>query len=224
MKVQIYTLQTVEEALEVISVGVDNIGITPASIGLPGEISNETAKDICEKVEGGTKVALSVSSNIDEIIEMVMFVGPDVLHLCGEPGELNTNGVKSLKERLQKYNKELPIMQAISVDDMSALDFAKEYEHISDYFILDTSTTAVQGVGASGNVHDWNVSKAIVESVDIPVILAGGLSSENVQEAISTVHPWGVDSLTHTNKFLDDGSFIKDIEKVREFYINATSK
>ena len=224
MKVQIYTLQSVEEALEVISVGVDNIGITPASIGLPGEISNETAKDICEKVEGGTKVALSVSSNIDEIMEMVMFVGPDVLHLCGEPGELNTNGVKSLRERLQKYNKELPIMQAISVDDMSAIDFAKEYEHISDYFILDTSTTAVQGVGASGNVHDWNVSKAIVESVDIPVILAGGLSSENVQEAISTVHPWGVDSLTHTNKFLNDGSFIKDIEKVREFYINATSK
>jgi len=224
MKVQIYTLQSVEEALEVVSVGVDNIGITPASIGLPGEISYETAKDICEKVEDATKVALSVSSNIDEIVEMVQFVDPDVLHLCGEPGELNTNGVKSLKERLQKYNKELPIMQAISVDDMSALDFAKEYEHISDYFILDTSTAAVQGVGASGNVHDWNVSKAIVESVSIPVILAGGLSSENVQEAISTVHPWGVDSLTHTNKFLNDGSFIKDIEKVREFYINATVK
>lgn len=224
MKVQIYTLQSVEEAHEVVSVGVDNIGITPASIGLPGEISYETAKDICEKVEGATKVALSVSSNIDEIVEMVQFVDPNVLHLCGEPGELNTNGVKSLKERLQKYNKELPIMQAISVDDMSALDFAKEYEHISDYFILDTSTTAVQGVGASGNVHDWNVSKAIVESVSIPVILAGGLSSENVQEAISTVHPWGVDSLTHTNKFLNDGSFIKDIEKVREFYLNATVK
>ena len=224
MKVQIYTLQSVEEALEVVSVGVDNIGITPASIGLPGEISYETAKDICEKVEDATKVALSVSSNIDEIVEMVQFVDPNVLHLCGEPGELNTNGVKSLKERLQKYNKELPIMQAISVDDMSALDFAKEYEHISDYFILDTSTSAVQGVGASGNVHDWNVSKAIVESVSIPVILAGGLSSENVQEAISTVHPWGVDSLTHTNKFLNDGSFIKDIEKVREFYINATVK
>lgn len=224
MKVQIYTLQSVEEALEVVSVGVDNIGITPASIGLPGEISYETAKDICEKVEDATKVALSVSSNIDEIVEMVQFVDPNVLHLCGEPGELNTNGVKSLKERLQKYNKELPIMQAISVDNMSALDFAKEYEHISDYFILDTSTAAVQGVGASGNVHDWNVSKAIVESVSIPVILAGGLSSENVQEAISTVNPWGVDSLTHTNKFLNDGSFIKDIEKVREFYLNATGK
>lgn len=224
MKVQIYTLQSVEEALEVVSVGVHNIGITPASIGLPGEISYEVARDICKKVDGATKVALSVSSNIDEIIEMVMFVNPDILHLCGEPGELNINGVQSLKERLEKLDKALPIMQAISVDDMSALDFAKEYEEIADYFILDTSTSAVQGVGASGNVHDWNVSKAIVDSVSIPVVLAGGLSPENVQEAISKVKPWGVDSLTHTNKFLKDGSFTKDIEKVREFCINATAK
>ena len=224
MKVQIYTLQSVEEALEVVSVGVHNIGITPASIGLPGEISYEVARDICKKVDGATKVALSVSSNIDEIIEMVMFVNPDILHLCGEPGELNIKGVQTLKERLEKLDKALPIMQAISVDDMSALDFAKEYEEISDYFILDTSTSAVQGVGASGNVHDWNVSKAIVDSVSIPVVLAGGLSPENVQEAISKVKPWGVDSLTHTNKFLKDGSFTKDIEKVREFCINATAK
>jgi len=224
MKVQIYTLQSVEEALEVVSVGVHNIGITPASIGLPGEISYEVARDICKKVDDATTVALSVSSNIDEIIEMVMFVNPDILHLCGEPGELNINGVQSLKERLEKLDKALPIMQAISVDDMSALDLAKEYEAISDYFILDTSTSAVQGVGASGNVHDWNVSKAIVDSVSIPVVLAGGLSPENVQEAISKVKPWGVDSLTHTNKFLKDGSFTKDIKKVREFYINATAK
>ena len=115
-------------------------------------------------------------------------------------------------------------MLAISVDDMSALNFAKEYEEVADYFILDTSTTSVQGIGASGNVHDWSISKMIVENVKIPVVLAGGLSPENVKEAIATVKPWGVDSLTHTNKFLIDGSFTKDIKKVREFYINATSE
>ena len=224
MKVQIYTLQSVEEAIEVTEIGIDNIGITPASIGLPGEISYETAKEICESVEKGTKVALSVSSNIEEIIEMIMFVNPDVLHLCGEPGELNVKAIKSIKERLQKFKSKLPIMQAISVDDMSALNFAKEYEEVADYFILDTSTTLVQGVGASGNIHDWSISKVIVENVNVPVVLAGGLSPENVKEAIATVKPWGVDSLTHTNRFLKDGSFAKDIEKVREFYINATSE
>jgi len=224
MKVQIYTLQSVEEAIEVTEIGIDNIGITPASIGLPGEISYETAKEICESVEKGTKVALSVSSNIEEIIEMIMFVNPDVLHLCGEPGELNVKAIKSIKERLQKFKSKLPIMQAVSVDDMSALNFAKEYEEVADYFILDTSTTLVQGVGASGNIHDWSISKVIVENVNVPVVLAGGLSPKNVKEAIATVKPWGVDSLTHTNRFLKDGSFAKDIEKVREFYINATSE
>ena len=224
MKVQIYTLQSVEEAIEVTEIGIDNIGITPASIGLPGEISYETAKEICESVEKGTKVALSVSSNIEEIIEMIMFVNPDVLHLCGEPGELNVKAIKSIKERLQKFKSKLPIMQAVSVDDMSALNFAKEYEEVADYFILDTSTTLVQGVGASGNIHDWSISKVIVENVNVPVVLAGGLSPENVKEAIATVNPWGVDSLTHTNRFLKDGSFAKDIEKVREFYINATGE
>ena len=224
MKVQIYTIQSVEEAIEVIEIGIDNIGITPASIGLPGEISYETAKEICENVKQGTKVALSVSNNIEEIIEMIMFVNPDVLHLCGEPGELNVKAIKLIKQQLQKYKSKLPIMQAISVDDMSALNFAKEYEEVADYFILDTSTTSVQGIGASGNVHDWSISKMIVENVKIPVVLAGGLSPENVKEAIATVKPWGVDSLTHTNKFLIDGSFTKDIKKVREFYINATSE
>ena len=167
MKVQIYTIQSVEEAIEVIEIGIDNIGITPASIGLPGEISYETAKEICENVKQGTKVALSVSNNIEEIIEMIMFVNPDVLHLCGEPGELNVKAIKLIKQQLQKYKSKLPIMQAISVDDMSALNFAKEYEEVADYFILDTSTTSVQGVGASGNVHDWSISKMIVENVKV---------------------------------------------------------
>ena len=222
MIVQIYTLQSVEEALEVESVGVHNIGLAPASIALPGEISYETAKSICDEVQNSKTVALSVSSNIEEIMEMVMFVNPDILHLCGEPGELNPSGVKILRDRLQSNDKEIPIMQAISVEDMSSVEFAKEYEDVSDYFILDTSTSLVQGVGASGKVHDWNVSKAIVGSVKIPVILAGGLSPENVRDAIERVKPWGVDSLTHTNKILDNGNFVKDITKVRKFFKNAT--
>lgn len=65
-----------------------------------------------------------------------------------------------------------------------------------------------------GETHDWGLSKKIVESVFIPVILAGGLGPDNVAEAISKVKPFGVDSKTKTDK--DDGSG-KDIEKVREF-------
>jgi phosphoribosylanthranilate isomerase len=222
MKVQIYTLQSVEEALEVSSIGVQHIGITPSNIGLPGEISYEVAKSICNEVTEVTKVALSVSSDLDEIVDMVMYVNPDILHLCGEPGEVNVKDIILLRDKLQNYERNIPIMQAISVEDNSAIEFAKEYENVCEYFILDTSTTLVQGVGASGKVHDWNISKLIVDNVKVPVILAGGLSPDNVQEAIAKVNPWGVDSLTHTNRILEDGNFVKDIEKVRKFFVNAT--
>jgi len=222
MKVQIYTLQSVEEALEVSSTGVQHIGITPSNIGLPGEISYEVAKSICNEVTEVTKVALSVSSDLDEIVDMVMYVNPDILHLCGEPGEVNVKDIILLRNKLQNYERNIPIMQAISVEDNSAIEFAKEYENVCEYFILDTSTTLVQGVGASGKVHDWNISKSIVDTVKIPVILAGGLSPDNVQEAIAKVKPWGVDSLTHTNRIIEDGSFVKDIEKVKKFFVNAT--
>lgn len=222
MKVQIYTLQSVEEALEVSSTGVQHIGITPSYIGLPGEISYEVAKSICNEVAEVTKVALSVSSDLDEIVDMVMYVNPDILHLCGEPGEVNVKDIISLRNKLQNYERNIPIMQAISVEDNSAIEFAKEYENVCEYFILDTSTTLVQGVGASGKVHDWNISKSIVDTVKIPVILAGGLSPDNVKEAIAKVNPWGVDSLTHTNRILEDGNFVKDIEKVKKFFVNAT--
>ena len=59
------------------------------------------------------------------------------------------------------------------------------------------------------------------ESVHIPVILAGGLSPENVADAIRAVGPWGVDSLTHTNHFLPGGGFRKDPQRIQAFVTAA---
>ena len=72
-------------------------------------------------------------------------------------------------------------------------------------------------MGAAGITHDWSIDRRIVESVDIPVILAGGLGPDNVAEAIEAVHPAGVDSLTKTS-VVENGVLVrKDIDKVREF-------
>jgi phosphoribosylanthranilate isomerase len=70
-------------------------------------------------------------------------------------------------------------------------------------------------------VHDWEVSAAIVAAVDVPVILAGGLSPENVEDAIAAVTPWGVDPLTFTNQPTDDGGFRKDFNRVGQFVAAA---
>ena len=224
MKVQIYTIQSIEEAESLLNLGVDNIGLTPASIGLPGEITVELAKSIFTSVKSSNNIALSVSNNVNEILDMTFEVKPDVLHLCGEEGLLSDKDLFSLKSKIQSDNNYIKLMQAVSVDNWDSVDLAKKYSKIADYLILDTSTTEVEGIGASGDTHDWNISRAIVENVSIPVVLAGGLSPENVQQAIAKVNPWAVDSLTHTNKFFEDGSFIKDLKKVKNFVNNSKNQ
>lgn len=222
MTVQIYTMQSIDEALEVIDAGADQVGLTPSSLGLPGEIDFETAREIAEAVRTlrpgkARSVALSVETETAPIEEMVRVVAPDILHLCG-PGELPApEAVGRLRARIP----DVKIMQAISVDGPGAVDRAAAFSGVVDFIILDTQDADIPGLGASGAVHDWSVSRAIVERVPVPVILAGGLSPENVVEAVGTVRPWGVDSLTHTNLPLPGGGFKKDIERVREFVGNA---
>jgi len=212
--VQIYTMQTVEEALAVATIGVDHIGVTPADLGLPGEVALARAAEICAAVKGAaTSVALSVDADLPTIEQMVRTVRPDVLHLCGTPGAVGPEAVADLRQVLPG----LGIMQAIAVTGPDAVDVARLYEPVVDYLILDSVDVEIPGVGASGVVHDWEVSAAIVATVDVPVVLAGGLSPENVGEAIAAVTPWGVDSLTFTNRPTDDGGFRKDLIRVAQF-------
>lgn len=218
VRIQIYTMQTIDEALAVVELGVDHIGVTPGNSGLPGEVDFVTARAIVDAVgNSAVSVALSVESYLDAIETMVQAVRPDILQLCGPENTLLPDAVRILREHLPN----IAIMQAISVAGLEALDIALEYQNVADYLILDTKSTEITGIGASGKTHDWNISREIVEQVQIPVILAGGLSPENVAEAISVVQPWGVDSLTHTNRSLPNGGFRKDLERIRQFVMAA---
>ncbi|MCK5584875.1 phosphoribosylanthranilate isomerase [Candidatus Bipolaricaulota bacterium] len=218
MKIQIYTMQAIDEAQAVTALGVDHIGITPGEYSLPGEVDFATARAIVEAVgDSAVCVALSVDSDFDAICAMVQAVRPDILHLCGLENTLPPDTVRMLRQRLPG----LPIMQAISVAGSEAVDVALAYQEVADYLILDTQAPDIAGIGASGVTHDWNISREIVRQSHIPVILAGGLSPENVAEAVRVVRPWGVDSLTHTNQSLPAGGFRKDLDRVRQFVTTA---
>jgi phosphoribosylanthranilate isomerase len=218
MIVQIYTVQSPAEGLALASLGVDHIGITPSDHGLPGEISNAYAAEIFAAIgEKAVKVALTVDSDLLKIVDMVKTVKPDILHLCGDLKLMTPAKVLELRGLLPG----MQIMQAIPVMDETALQIARDYEEVSDYFILDSYSDQIGGIGAAGFTHDWSISRAIVEQSKIPVILAGGLSPDNVADAIQKVQPWGVDSLTRTNLPLGDGKFRKDLELVKLFVERA---
>ena len=87
-----------------------------------------------------------------------------------------------------------------------------------DGFVLDTINAATDQVGGTGNIHDWSVSREIVARFpDSPMILAGGLNSQNVRAAIELVRPFGVDVNSGTKG--PDG--FKDAIKLREFIREA---
>jgi phosphoribosylanthranilate isomerase len=218
VRVQIYTMQSVEEALAVAALGVDHIGVTPTTRPLPGAITLDEAARICDALRGTARsVALSVEGDVDEIAGMVGVVEPDILHLCALPGAITPATIEDLRDRLPG----VAVMHAVAVGGPESIDDAVAFAAAADYLILDTLAPGIGGIGAAGEVHDWEVSAQIVAAVDTPVVLAGGLSPENVAGAVARVRPWGVDSLTHTNRPLPGGGFRKDLKAVAAFVAAA---
>jgi len=214
MIVQIYEINNPKLAKEISEAGIDHIGVLVGNGKYPREIPIEKAKEIFAAVSNKSKkVALTLSNNLEEIFEIVDKLKPDILHLGIDENLLPLVKVKQIRE---KY-PELKIMRAIAVMGRESVELAKNYEGLADFLLLDTYKSQL---GATGQTHDWNVSKEIVDTVKIPIILAGGLGPDNVAEAIEKVKPAGVDSKTKTDKA---GSDEKDIEKIKEFLKNAKS-
>lgn len=86
-----------------------------------------------------------------------------------------------------------------------------------DAFITDTYDPATGACGATGRVHDWGISRRLAKSLKRPLILAGGLTPDNVAEAIRAVGPAGVDA--HSG--VEDAHGCKDPEKLLRFVAAA---
>lgn len=214
MIVQIYEINNPKLAKEISEAGIDHIGVLVGNGKYPREIPIKKAKEIFASVSNKSKkVALTLSNNLEEIFEIVDKLKPDILHLGIDENLLPLTKVKQIRE---KY-PELKIMRAVAVMGKESVELAKSYEGLADFLLLDTYKSQL---GATGQTHDWNVSKEIVDTVKIPIILAGGLGPDNVAEAIEKVKPAGVDSKTKTDKV---GSDEKDIEKIKEFLKIAKS-
>ena len=108
------------------------------------------------------------------------------------------------------------IIGAVDGRAPNALDLAVESSSFFQSILLDTAGNG--GVGGTGIVHDWHLSKKIRDVINpTPLILAGGLTIGNVTEAIEVVKPYGIDVSTGVER----KPGIKDHEKMREFVAKA---
>lgn len=145
---------------------------------------------------------------------------PDIVALCTELGAriVQVHGAIAVAElaRLKTLDPGLSVIKSLVVGLREPAALEAEAERLApwvDAFITDTFDPATGATGATGRTHDWSVSRRLVECLPRPVILAGGLTPENVAEAIRQVRPAGVDS--HTGVEGADGR--KSRDKVMRF-------
>src|SRR5206468_4201116 len=122
-------------------------------------------------------------------------------------------------EALRTSLEGVTIVQVIHVTSNDSIGDAMDAAKTADALLLDSGnpSLAVKELGGTGRRHDWSISRKIVEASSVPVYLAGGLNSSNVQEAIETVKPFGVDvcSGVRTDGRLDREKVAAFIEAVR---------
>ncbi len=213
--IQIYSIQTVEEALQCVQAGAEAIGVAVATgANLPAEVPEATCAEIFAALEGrAQRVLLVVTQTEEETVEYVRRLQPDILQLCGN----RLPATPEFAAQCRAVRPGLRVLQAVGVDGPEAIDRAKYFAGFCDMLILDSIAPGIAGIGAAGRTHDWSIDAEIVRSVPCHVVLAGGLDAENVRSAIEAVRPWGVDSFTRTSDRLPDGGSRKNIEKVRAF-------
>jgi len=212
MLTQIYEVSTAAEARSISAIGVDHIGVLIGDGQFPRELSLAAAATIAAAILPPAKLsALFLTADIPLIEAWARELRPPILHLGAAPGLLTPAGVARLKEKVP----DSLIMRSVPVSGEESLAIARSYDGIADFLLLDSYRALDRQIGALGVIHDWTISRRIVELGRIPVILAGGLGPDNVAEAIAAVRPAGVDSKTKTDR---DCSHAKDLERVRRFH------
>ncbi len=208
VRIQIAGVSSLEEALFLERLGVDALGFTVRLPEGPHDgLTEAKARSIIQALPPFiATVAITYVNQAREAIELCRYLGVTVLQLHGDfpSGEL---------EMIRVAAPHLKIVRAVAVTGPEALAVARSYERRVDALILDTFDPSTGRRGATGKTHDWNVSAAIARNVRVPVILAGGLTPENVATAIATVRPWAVD--VHTGA--EDGEGRRDFGRMRAF-------
>lgn len=207
MKVKICGHKTVEDAKKNAELGADFVGvIVEVPVDTPRKISREQAAEIIRAIEPPAQgVMVIMPGSVDEAVELYEAVGAPFIQLHGSE---DPEFVKELKNKVP-----CKIIKAIHVKE-DAVKKAKEHAKFADMLLLDTAT---ERAGGSGITHDWEISRKIIEELEVPVLLAGGLNPGNIKEAIDAAKPYGVD----TASGVESAPGVKDYKKVNDFIKKA---
>lgn len=214
-RVKICCISTVQEAQDAISFGASALGLVAKMPSGPGPITDELIREIIATIPPPIASFLLTSrTDSKAIIEHQKLVNSNVVQIVDA---LASGSYQDFKSEVPS----IKIVQVIHVIDESTIDEALATAEQVDALLLDSGNPnlTVKELGGTGRVHNWALSRKIVEQSKVPVFLAGGLNPGNVRAAIDRVQPYGLDlcSGVRTNGNLDLfklETFFNEINKI----------
>ncbi|EXJ14912.1 Phosphoribosylanthranilate isomerase [Imhoffiella purpurea] len=191
-RVKVCCIGSIEEALLAIRCGASALGFVSEMPSGPGVISEDLIGEIVAEVPPAIATFLLTSrTDPDDIVDQQKRTGANTLQLCDRLP-------RGVHERIRKALPGVDLVQVIHVTDENSVEEALETGREVDAILLDSGNQSLQvkELGGTGRTHDWSLSAEIVKRSGVPVFLAGGLNSENVNLAIEQVRPFGVDLCT----------------------------
>jgi phosphoribosylanthranilate isomerase len=184
-----------EDALLAVAMGADAVGFVFAPS--PRQVTPAKVGDIVKRLPREVvTVGVFRDDAPSRVVEIVNTIGLRAAQLHGH----------ETPEQARFVRERVPLLiQAFPAGDAAV---ARAHEYGADAVLLDAATPG------SGRVFDWTLAEA---PDGVRLILAGGLTPENVALAIAQVHPWGVDVVSGVEK----SPGVKDPVKVRAFVAAA---
>jgi len=216
VKIKICGITNEKDAIWATNLGADYLGFNFYKLS-PRKISPKLASEIIAKLPSFIQpVGVFVNEEMKTVLKIVKKCKLSLVQLHGEetPEYCNEFKVESSMPHRQVAGEatkfKVGIIKAFRIKEEKSLEVIPGYVDKVDYFLLDTH---VEGVaGGSGEVFNWDLALR-VKDYGKPVFLAGGLTPENVKEAITKVQPYAVDVASGVERLPRR----KDYEKMKVF-------
>lgn len=200
-RVKICGITTPDDRDHAVDCGADAVGFIAGEIESPRAIEPERANRLVTELPPFvSSVLVTMPEGVSDALELTERVEPDTVQVHG----LSPDEVDELAR-----DTNASIISAVTVDE------APQFEGIGDALLVDSLDE--DGAGGTGSIHDWERTRDLACELETPVILAGGLTPENVARAIETVRPYGVDVATGVER----SGGVKDPDAVRSFLEHA---
>jgi phosphoribosylanthranilate isomerase len=210
MRVKICGMRRVEDALAAVLAGADAVGcLVGLDYASPDRVDPAVARVIFESLPPFiARVLVTHRTGLADVTALMRESGATVAQLHGE---FPTVAISALREALPYAT----IVKSVHVTGEETIAAAVAASRVADAVLLDTKARG--RIGGTGVTHDWSISARIAAATSKPVILAGGLTPDNVAEAVAHVRPYAVDVNSGTRGA--DG--FKDHAKIRAFVAAA---